>query len=61
MLTKSTEPIMRVQRQSKFGVLPVTLEEVKSFLRIENNQDDQLISSLISMATDYAEWHIERS
>lgn len=61
MLTKSTEPIMRVQRQSKLGDLPVTLEEVKSFLRIENNQGDKLIEDLISAVTDYAEWHMERS
>lgn len=57
----SEYPIIYIQRKSKPESLPVTLEEVKSFLRIENNQDDKLISSLIFMATDYAEWHMEKS
>ncbi|MDN5248250.1 MAG: head-tail connector protein [Wolbachia endosymbiont of Tyrophagus putrescentiae] len=55
-------PIIFTQRKSKSGAFPVTLEEVKTFLRIENNQnDDQLILSLIAMSTDYAEWHMEKS
>ncbi|WCR59550.1 MAG: hypothetical protein PG978_000986 [Wolbachia endosymbiont of Ctenocephalides felis wCfeF] len=57
----STSPKIHVQRKSKSKSLPVTLEEVKSFLRVENDQDDKLISSLISVATDYAEWYTEKS
>ncbi|MDG7055761.1 MAG: head-tail connector protein [Wolbachia endosymbiont of Menacanthus eurysternus] len=57
----STSPKIHVQRKSKSKSLPVTLEEVKSFLRVENYQDDKLISSLISVATDYAEWYTEKS
>uniref|UniRef100_A0A1A9VK03 Uncharacterized protein n=1 Tax=Glossina austeni TaxID=7395 RepID=A0A1A9VK03_GLOAU len=61
MSTRSTSPRIHVQRKSKPESFPVTLEEVKSFLRIENDQDDKLISDLIFMATDYAEWHMEKS
>ncbi|BET28642.1 hypothetical protein wCauATS_08440 [Wolbachia pipientis] len=61
MSIRSTSPRISVQRKSKPESFPVTLEEVKSFLRIENNQDDKLISDLIFMATDYAEWHMEKS
>ncbi|MCA4774818.1 phage gp6-like head-tail connector protein [Wolbachia endosymbiont of Mansonella ozzardi] len=57
----STSPKIHVQRKSKSKFLPVTLKEVKSFLRVENYQDDKLISSLISVATDYAEWYTEKS
>ncbi|WCR58197.1 head-tail connector protein [Wolbachia endosymbiont of Ctenocephalides felis wCfeJ] len=57
----STLPRIRVQRKSKLKSFPVTLEEVKSFLRIESDQDDKLISNLIFMATDYAEWYMEKS
>ncbi|AAZ68425.1 head-tail connector protein [Ehrlichia canis] len=41
--------------------LPITLSEVKSFLRINNNQDDTLINNLITMASEYAQWYIEKS
>ncbi|WP_395877431.1 head-tail connector protein [Ehrlichia muris] len=41
--------------------LPITLSEVKSFLRINNNQDDILINNLITMASEYAQWYIEKS
>ncbi len=61
MSIRSTSPRISVQRKSKPESFPVTLEEVKSFLRIENDQDDKLISDLIFMATDYAEWHMEKS
>ena len=61
MVTKFTNSIVRVQRKSKLGDLPVSLEETKSFLRIENSQDDKLIKDLIEAATDYAEWHMEKS
>ncbi|APR98894.1 head-tail connector protein [Wolbachia endosymbiont of Folsomia candida] len=54
-------PVIHVERKSKPESFPVTLEEVKSFLRIENDQDDKLISSLIFGATDYAEWHMGKS
>ncbi|WP_395462658.1 head-tail connector protein [Wolbachia endosymbiont of Cantharis cryptica] len=57
----SISPRIYVQRKSKPKSFPVTLEEVKSFLRIENDQDDKLISNLILMATDYAEWYMEKS
>ncbi|MGL9762601.1 MAG: phage head-tail connector protein [Wolbachia sp.] len=30
-------------------------------LRLENYQNDKLISSFISVATDYAEWYTEKS
>ncbi|QOD38218.1 head-tail connector protein [Candidatus Wolbachia massiliensis] len=57
----SISPRIYVQRKSKSKSSPVTLEEVKSFLRIENDQDDKLISDLIFMATDYAEWYMKKS
>jgi len=59
MSTRPEYPIINIQRKSKPKSFPVTLAEVKSFLRIENDQDDKLISDLIFMATDYAEWHIK--
>lgn len=61
MFTLSKSPIVYVQRKSKSEPFPVTLEGVKLFLRVENNQDDDLILSLIAMATEYAEWHMEKS
>ncbi|WP_341808130.1 head-tail connector protein [Wolbachia endosymbiont (group E) of Neria commutata] len=54
-------PKIYVERKSKPESLPVTLEEAKSFLHIENDQDDKLILNLISGATGYAEWHIGKS
>ncbi|UIP91775.1 head-tail connector protein [Wolbachia pipientis] len=61
MSTRPKYPIINIQRKSKPKSFPVTLGEVKSFLRIENDQDDKLISSFIFMATDYAQWHMEKS
>ncbi len=61
MSTRLKYPIINIQRKSKPKSFPVTLGEVKSFLRIENDQDDKLISSFIFMATDYAQWHMEKS
>jgi hypothetical protein len=61
MSARPEHPIINVQRKSKPRYFPVTLEEVKSFLRIENDQGDKLISSFIFMATDYAQWHMEKS
>ncbi|MGL9719103.1 MAG: head-tail connector protein [Wolbachia sp.] len=43
----SISPKIHVQRKSKPKSSPVTLEEVKSFLRIENDQDDKLISEVV--------------
>ncbi|OWZ25281.1 phage head-tail connector protein [Wolbachia endosymbiont of Wuchereria bancrofti] len=48
------------KHKSKPGSLPVTLKEVKSFLCIENAQDDKLISNLIFIATDYAGWYMKK-
>ncbi|MDM8334797.1 head-tail connector protein [Wolbachia pipientis] len=45
----SASPRIYVQRKPKPKFFPVTLEEVKSFLRVENDQDDRLISNLIFM------------
>ncbi|MDR2046092.1 MAG: head-tail connector protein [Rickettsiales bacterium] len=61
MSTRPEYPIINIQRKSKPKSFPVTLAGVKSFLRIENDQDDKLISDLIFIATDYAEWHMEKS
>ncbi|MGN7619213.1 MAG: head-tail connector protein [Ehrlichia sp.] len=41
--------------------LPISLSEVKSFLRVNNNKDDELINNLITMASEYAQWYIEKS
>jgi uncharacterized phiE125 gp8 family phage protein len=57
----SRSPVILVERKSKPESCLVTLEEVKSFLRVENDQDDKLILNLISGTTDYAEWHMEKS
>ena len=40
---------------------PITLEEVKSHLRILTNDEDTLISSYISAARIWSEKHINRS
>lgn len=61
MFISPKSPVVCVQRESKPKSFPVTLKEVKSFLRIENDQDDELILVLIDMATEYAEWHMEKS
>ena len=39
----------------------VSLNLVKSFLRIANSEEDELLTNLISMATEYAEWYMEKS
>ncbi|MGL9731381.1 MAG: head-tail connector protein [Wolbachia sp.] len=36
-------------------------KKLNLYLRVENYQDDKLISSFISVATDYAEWYTEKS
>lgn len=38
----------------------VSLEEVKAFLRIDHDADDQLIESMIGMATEMIETRIRR-
>lgn len=43
------------------SVEPITLEEAKIFLRIDTNEEDSLISSLISAARMYAEKYTCRS
>lgn len=53
--------IVFVELKSTPKLLPITLKEVKSFLRIENTQDDEIILYLIAMATDYAKWYMEKS
>ncbi|WP_333023331.1 head-tail connector protein [Wolbachia endosymbiont of Pentidionis agamae] len=50
-------PVIK-RRSSAPKSFPITLEFMKSFLRIENNQDDELISNLLSIATDYAQWYM---
>lgn len=58
MLQNST---IYLTRKSAPVTYPVSLSMVKSFLRVENNQDDDLISNLVSIATEYAEWYMEKS
>ncbi|CAH58115.1 phage head-tail connector protein [Ehrlichia ruminantium] len=50
-----------ITRKSNPISLPITLLEVKSFLRVNNNTDDELINNLISIASEYAQWYIEKS
>lgn len=40
---------------------PVTLEEAKSFLGINNNKEDNLLLSFIAICSEYAQWYIEKS
>ncbi|WP_339048324.1 head-tail connector protein [Candidatus Mesenet endosymbiont of Phosphuga atrata] len=58
MLQNST---IHLTRKSASIAHPVSLSMIKSFLRVENDQDDDLILNLISIATEYAEWYMERS
>ncbi len=55
------EPILRRSNAPIEGA--ITLDEVKSFLRISlsNIAEDSLLNNLISMATEYAEWYMRRS
>ncbi len=59
----SRNPAVYISRESRAKSFPISLKEMKLFLRIEDNynKDDKLILNLIAMATDYAEWHMEKS
>ena len=48
------------RRQAPAGT-PVTLDDVKNFLRVKHNQDDNIINYLMTVATEYAEWYMETS
>lgn len=58
MLQNST---IYLTRKSIPTIHPVSLSMIKSFLRVESSQDDDLILNLISIATEYAEWYMEKS
>ncbi|QGR03382.1 hypothetical protein EDL79_02135 [Ehrlichia ruminantium] len=53
--------ILCITRKSTPMSSPITLSEAKSFLRINNNADDKLINNLIAIASEYAQWYIEKS
>ena len=50
-----------VVREHPLEEFPVTLEDAKSFLGIDNNREDNLIKNLISISTEYAQWFMEKS
>ena len=50
-----------VTRKSPSSSWPVSLLEIKQFLRIEHSLEDALLSNLLSIATEYAEWYMEKS
>ncbi|ACZ49291.1 hypothetical protein ACIS_00733 [Anaplasma centrale str. Israel] len=58
MLVNSAFHVTRKALPTDF---PVTLTEVKSFLGINNNNEDSLLTDIISMSSEYAQWYIERS
>ncbi|ETO91529.1 MAG: hypothetical protein P857_182 [Candidatus Xenolissoclinum pacificiensis L6] len=52
------EYIIRNVRESYSENLPVSLELIKNFLNIHNNEQDLLIRELAVMAVQYAEWYV---
>ncbi|MFV9838912.1 MAG: phage head-tail connector protein [Aaplasma endosymbiont of Hyalomma asiaticum] len=50
-----------VIREHPLKEFPVTLEDAKSFLGINNDREDDLIKNLISISTEYAQWFMEKS
>ncbi|MEH0831430.1 phage head-tail connector protein [Anaplasma bovis] len=50
-----------IRRDASGKEFPVTLEEVKSFLGINNNKENDLLLSLIAICSEYAQWYIEKS
>ncbi|MCU7611666.1 head-tail connector protein [Anaplasma capra] len=54
-------PAFHVARKAPPTSFPVTLMEAKSFLGISNSNEDDLLTSLISMSSEYAQWYIEQS
>lgn len=50
-LTRATAPVTE----------PVTLTEAKLHLRVDNNEDDQYILSLVSAAREWCETYLDRS
>ncbi|MGN7661562.1 MAG: head-tail connector protein [Anaplasma sp.] len=53
--------VFRILRKTPPLGFPVTLKEVRSFLEIRNDKDDDLLLSLVSIAAEYAQWYIEQS
>ena len=54
-------PASHVVRKAPPTDFPVTLTEVKSFLGINNNNEDGLLTNIISISSEYAQWYIEQS
>ncbi|WP_447582043.1 head-tail connector protein [Anaplasma marginale] len=54
-------PAFHVVRKAPPTSFPVTLTEVKSFLGINNNSEDGLLTNIISMSSEYAQWYIGQS
>ncbi len=52
---------MNLELLETFGDEPLTLEETKNWIKVEYDEDDDLISSLITAARQYAETHQKRS
>ena len=50
-----------VVREQPLVEFPVTLEDAKSFLGINNDREDNFIKNLISISTEYAQWFMEKS
>ncbi|MGN7678657.1 MAG: head-tail connector protein [Anaplasma sp.] len=53
--------VFHISRRTPPLGFPVTLKEVRSFLEIHNNKEDELLASLIAIAAEYAQWYIEQS
>ncbi|UQD54670.1 phage head-tail connector protein [Anaplasma phagocytophilum] len=53
--------VFQILRKSSSKEFPVSLEDAKLFLGINNNKEDALLRNLISISTEYAQWYIERS
>ena len=50
-----------IRRDAAHKHFPVTLEEAKSFLGINNDKEDDLLLSFIAICSEYAQWYIEKS
>src|SRR3990167_9642771 len=51
----------KVKIATAAAAIPVTLTEAKAHLRIDNSTEDTLITTLINVATEYAEKRLSRS
>lgn len=52
-------PIINLKTESK--ELPISLEEVKNFLKVDFEDDDELIAKLIKTATNQCETYIDKT